>query len=217
MLRRSGQRSFGASDDGPPYTLGGVLPLPTPPLLTRTASPAVKTALITLGRLPVALEIARALHADGWRVVVAEPLRWHLCRTSRAVARCRIVTAPDVDAERYLDDLLGVVATESVSLVVPVSEEAVFVAGLHGRLPGGVALACPPQALLLELHDKWRFARRGARARTRRSGDGAGVERGGRAAGRARRTRSEAAVVVLGGRRAPSRRRSFARGRRTHR
>ena len=120
----------------------------------------MKTALLTLGRLPVALEIARALHAAGWRVIVAEPLRWHLCRTSRAVARCRTVTAPDVDAERYLDDLLGVVGEEAVSLVVPVSEETMFVAALHDRLPEGVALACPPQAQLLALHDKWRFVER---------------------------------------------------------
>ena len=120
----------------------------------------MNTALLTLGRLPVALEIARALHAGGWRVVVAEPLAWHLCRTSRAVARCRTLTAPTDDPARYLDELLSIVDEEGVSLIVPVSEETMFVAGLHGRLPPGVRLACPPQASLLELHDKWRFAER---------------------------------------------------------
>ena len=163
MLRRSpwslgtprSARSAATTGDEWPYTLRVPAPLPA-----STASTAVKTALLTLGRLPVALEIARALHAGGWRVIVAEPLRWHLCRTSRAVARCRTVTAPGVDPERYLDDLLGVVDEESVSLVVPVSEEVMFVAALHDRLPDGVALACPPRALLLDLHDKWRFVER---------------------------------------------------------
>jgi hypothetical protein len=33
------------------------------------------------------------------------------------------------------------------------------VAALAGQLPAGVRLACPPQAELLGLHDKLRFAR----------------------------------------------------------
>ena len=130
---------------------------PYPPSRAPARRPS---ALLTLGRLPVALEIARALHAEGWRVVVAEPLGLHLCRASRAVARCRTVTAPAVDAARYVEELARVAAEEDVSLVVPVSEETPHVAGLRGLLPGHVALACPPRALLLELHDKWRFAER---------------------------------------------------------
>jgi len=117
-----------------------------------------RCALLTLGRLPVALEIARALHADGWRVIVAEPLRWHLCRLSRAVARSVVVTAPTVDAARYLRELRAVIDAEGVTLVVPVSEETPFVAGLHGRLPADVVVACAPRDALLQLHDKWRFA-----------------------------------------------------------
>ena len=119
-----------------------------------------RCALLTLGRLPVALEIARALRADGWRVVVADPLAWHLCRLSRAVARSVVVTAPAVDAARFREELLAIVRDEGVSLVVPVSEETLFVAGLHGRLPEGVTLACSSFESLLAMHDKWRFAER---------------------------------------------------------
>lgn len=119
-----------------------------------------RRALLTLGRLPVALEIARALHGAGWRVVVAEPLPIHLCRVSRSVARCRTVPAARDDPAAYVDALARVVAEEGVSLVVPVSEEIVHVAGLHGRLPEDVALACPRRDALLALHDKWRFAER---------------------------------------------------------
>ena len=39
-----------------------------------------RTALLTLGRLPKGLDLARALAAEGWRVVVAEPFGWHLAR-----------------------------------------------------------------------------------------------------------------------------------------
>ena len=62
------------------------------------------TALLTLGRLPKALDIARALHGAGVRVIVAEPFRRHLSGVSNAVDRNFVVTAPAVDGPRYLDE-----------------------------------------------------------------------------------------------------------------
>ena len=61
-----------------------------------------RTVLLTLGRLPKALELARALHAAGCRVVVAEPFRRHLTGASRQVARSVQVTSPVIDREAYL-------------------------------------------------------------------------------------------------------------------
>jgi predicted ATP-grasp superfamily ATP-dependent carboligase len=119
-----------------------------------------ETALVTLGRLPKGLEIARALAGAGCRVVVADPFGWHLTRLSRAVARTVRVTAPNDDRSAFLGDLLRVVETERVTRVVPVSEEIFHVAGLGSMLPAGVRLHCEPQAGLLALHDKLAFARR---------------------------------------------------------
>jgi predicted ATP-grasp superfamily ATP-dependent carboligase len=117
------------------------------------------TVLLTLGRLPKALEIARALAGVGCRVIVAEPFRRHVCSPSRAVAKSIPVTPPAADARAYLRDLKAIIAAEGVDLVVPVSEEAMHVAALAGSLPDGVRLACPPQPELLALHDKLHFAR----------------------------------------------------------
>lgn len=117
------------------------------------------TALLTLGRLPKALDIARALHDAGYRVIIAEPFRWHLCRVSRYVSRSYVVTAPATSKRAYLADLLQVIEDESVSLVVPISEEAMHVTALERKLPAGVRLFASPQALVLKLHDKFRFIR----------------------------------------------------------
>jgi hypothetical protein len=119
-----------------------------------------KTVLLTLGRLPKALALARALHSAGYRVVIAEPFRWHVCKPSRSVSACYRVPAPSVSPAAYLEALLHIVRYEAVDLVVPVSEEALYVAELHGRLPPEVTLLCPPPGLLSELHDKLTFARR---------------------------------------------------------
>ncbi len=117
------------------------------------------TVMLTLGRLPKALELARALHAAGCRVVVAEPFRWHLCKPSRAVAASYQVCAPNADRQAYLRDLLAVIELEQVELVVPVSEEALHVAALRDSLPEGVQLLCPGFGALARMHDKLAFAR----------------------------------------------------------
>ncbi|MBP0463364.1 ATP-grasp domain-containing protein [Roseomonas sp. PWR1] len=118
----------------------------------------MSTVLLTLGRLPKALDLARAFHGAGWRVVVAEPFRKHLAGASNAVARSIVVTAPAEDREAYLRDLLRVVEEEAVDLVLPVSEEVVHVAALHGRLPARTRLFAMPAEAVLAAHDKGAFA-----------------------------------------------------------
>ena len=116
-----------------------------------------QTVLLTLGRLPKALDLARSFARAGHRVIVAEPFRRHLTGASRHVARSVVVTAPSVSAETYLQDLLEVVRAERVDLVVPVSEEILHVSRLAPRLPASVRLFAMPHETLLELHDKHRF------------------------------------------------------------
>ena len=125
------------------------------PVSTETAS--LRTALVTLGRLPVALEVVRALRLAGWRVLVADPLPVHLCRLSRDLAGHRRVRAPARDPDGFIEDLMRIVARDRVSLVVPVSEESVHVARLHGRCP--VRVLCSDHDTVLGLHDKLSFAR----------------------------------------------------------
>ncbi len=121
--------------------------------------PSTRTVLLTLGRLPVALDVARSFHAAGWRVVVAEPFAFHLCRTSKTVARCYPVTAPARSPTRYLEDLQRIIDSEQVTLVVPISEESIHAAGLTAHLHGRARFFGMPQPGMLALHDKYRFVR----------------------------------------------------------
>jgi len=119
-----------------------------------------RTVLLTLGRLPKALDIARSFAALGYRVVIAEPFRRHLAGVSRAVSRSIVVTAPATDRLRYLADLRRIIDEEGVSLVVPVSEETMHVAFLRDALPPSTSLFAMAPQVLLELHDKQRFIAR---------------------------------------------------------
>lgn len=118
-----------------------------------------QTVLITLGRLPKGLDIARSFRAMGWRVLVAEPFGWHLSRTSRAVARSFKIAAPNSDHAAYEADILAIVKQYNVSLIVPISEETMHVAALEKVLPDHVKLFTVSQDQILQLHDKLTFAR----------------------------------------------------------
>jgi predicted ATP-grasp superfamily ATP-dependent carboligase len=118
------------------------------------------TVLITLGRLPKALDLARGFKALGYRVIVAEPFRWHLTGVSNVIARRYTVTAPATNREHYLRELLAIVVNEKVDWVVPVSEEIMHVSFLRELLPAHAKLYAMPSATLLALHSKLSFVDR---------------------------------------------------------
>jgi predicted ATP-grasp superfamily ATP-dependent carboligase len=113
--------------------------------------------LLTLGRLPKALDVARGFADLGWRVVVAEPFKRHLAGASRAVAQSHRVTAPAEDKQAYLADLRRIIAGEKIDLVVPVSEETMHVAFLRESLSASTRLFTMPPESLLRLHNKHGF------------------------------------------------------------
>ncbi len=116
-----------------------------------------RTFLLTLGRLPKALDLARALHAAGCRVLVAEPFARHLTGASRCVARSFVVPSPVEDLDGYLAALLAIIADEQVDDVLPISEEILYVSLLRDRLPDTVRLHAMPFESLQSLHDKHAF------------------------------------------------------------
>jgi predicted ATP-grasp superfamily ATP-dependent carboligase len=127
--------------------------------MRQTESPPSRV-LLTLGRLPKALELARALKRAGCKVFVADPYGSHLCKPSRAVKRSFKVTAPNTDPGAYCRDLLDIIIGEGIDLVVPVSEEAPQLAPLAGSLPSGTHLFGPDGPTLAVLGNKLHFADR---------------------------------------------------------
>lgn len=117
------------------------------------------TVLLTLGRLPKALDLARGFSKAGCRVLVAEPYGWTLAGASRHVAREFKVPPPSAGKAAYLAALADIVVREAVDLVVPVSEETMHVAHLAGMLPLATRLFTMPPEQVIALHDKASFVR----------------------------------------------------------
>ena len=119
-----------------------------------------QTVLLTIGRLPKALDFARSFKAAGWRVLVAEPFKTHLTGASVCVDQSYQVPPPAAGKGAYLSALLDLIVAQKVDLILPLSEETMHVAHLRDQLPPGVRLYAPPVDQLLGLHDKASFPER---------------------------------------------------------
>ena len=118
----------------------------------------MSAVLLTLGRLPKALDPARSFAKLGWRVIVADPFADHLTGASRACARSVQVPSPADDPAGWLDAIERIAREENVRLILPVSEETLYASYLQARLPDVAVFTMPPN-VLHEAHDKWRFAK----------------------------------------------------------
>lgn len=115
-----------------------------------------RNVLLTVGRSPLTLELARQLWAGGHRVCVTDTLRWTVCSASRAVAKTFVVTSPRISVAAYLDDILAIVQAEHIDVIIPVYEEA-FHFAQDARLGAACELFAPSFACLRALHNKWQF------------------------------------------------------------
>ena len=116
-----------------------------------------RTALLTVGRFPKALTLARGLHRHGVRVLVADPLKRQLCSVSRSVSKNYQVAAPNADIRAWERDILEIIDREQVTDLVPVSEEVCHVANLAPKLPAHVRYVGPSAPWIAQWHDKLAF------------------------------------------------------------
>ena len=116
-----------------------------------------RTALLTVGRFPAALTLARSLHEHGVRVIVADPLKRQLCSVSRAVAKTFQVAPPNDDIEGWEQGILDIIEREKVTDLIPTSEEVCHVANLAPRLPDTIRYVGPPAKWIAQWHDKLQF------------------------------------------------------------
>ena len=115
----------------------------------------MKTILVTGGRAPVALELARLFARAGHRVLVAESIPIHLCRYSRMVAKNYQVPPPNQEPRAYIDALIRIVQSEHVDLLVPTCEEIFFIAQGLESLQAYCSVFVAPIEQMQHMHNKW--------------------------------------------------------------
>ncbi len=114
--------------------------------------------LITGARAPAALELVRSFAAAGHVVFTADSLRHPIAARSRFITRHFLVPSARFASAEFAGELRRIVRAEGIDLLLPTCEEIFFAAraGLSEAFLGA------PE-LLLEVHDKGRFAALAAR------------------------------------------------------
>lgn len=114
--------------------------------------------LLTGGRAPATLELARIFHAAGHAVFMAESMRYHLARPSRAIVRNYRVPPPNRAPDDYIEALRTIVCRERIDLLLPTCEEIFWVAKGRALLSEHCTVFVEGIEQLRQLHDKGAFA-----------------------------------------------------------
>lgn len=112
-----------------------------------------KRILLTGGRAPATLELARAFRRAGHTVFMAESTRGHLSEPSNSLTKNFLVPPSRQETENFLDALEKIVHENKIDLVIPTCEEVFYVAMGRDRFPAFVE----PLDKLRQLHSKWDF------------------------------------------------------------
>ncbi|MFF0830469.1 ATP-grasp domain-containing protein [Brevibacillus sp. NPDC003359] len=117
-----------------------------------------QSVLLTGGRAPATLELARLLGSAGHRVIVAESARRHLCQHSRYVKSSYQVPPPRQQPDAYIEKLCEIMQHERIDLLIPTCEEIFYVSRGRDRLLDYGEVLVEGIEVLRSLHDKWLFA-----------------------------------------------------------
>ncbi|KYC38216.1 hypothetical protein WA1_38395 [Scytonema hofmannii PCC 7110] len=116
--------------------------------------------LLTGGRAPVTLDLARLLSAAGYRVFVADSIKHHLCTASRAVIKNFLVPPPRINPTGYIEALLEIIQQESIEFLIPTCEEIFYISNKLFQLTPYCQVFAEPLEKLNRLHNKWQFINR---------------------------------------------------------
>ncbi|TCS96856.1 ATP-grasp domain-containing protein [Hazenella coriacea] len=115
------------------------------------------TILLTGGRAPATLELARLIHDAGHRVIVADSIPTPVSRYSNAVSRMVLLPAPRTHRKQFLSTLEKVIQEEQVDILIPTCEEVFTVASGLAKLSPLCHVWTEPLSVLNQLHNKWLF------------------------------------------------------------
>jgi predicted ATP-grasp superfamily ATP-dependent carboligase len=117
----------------------------------------VHRILITGGRAPAALELARLLSSAGYEVYTADSIDHYLCRLSRSITRSFLVPKPNEDFVGFIEELETILKEFHIDLLIPTCEEVLYIAQGLDKLERVCQVLSPPFSQLEKLHNKWEF------------------------------------------------------------
>lgn len=113
--------------------------------------------LLSNGRFPVSLDLARQLRKAGHRVYVVDPMQFHVCKFSRDVKKSWQSSAPSSDPEGYIETVKKAIRLGQIDIIIPMHEEILYLA--ESQEPEILKRLFAPAFIdLYQLHNKWEFS-----------------------------------------------------------
>jgi glutathione synthase/RimK-type ligase-like ATP-grasp enzyme len=113
--------------------------------------------LITSSRMPFALDMIRKLADRGHEIWASDSYEAAPGSHSRYLQGHFVTASPSAQTEQFIDDVEAAGREHGIELVVPVFEEAFYLATQHRRLSEVTTLYAAPFPVLARLHDKDTF------------------------------------------------------------
>ena len=113
--------------------------------------------LLTGGRAPVTLALARLFARANHTIFIAESAPYQLCRASRAVRRSYQTPSPKAAPVAYIDALSAIIQREQIDYLIPTCEEIFYVAQGRTRLATQCTVLVDTLDQLHHVHNKWLF------------------------------------------------------------
>jgi len=115
--------------------------------------------LLTNGRFPASLALARQLKLAGHRVYVVDSMHYHICKFSVDVKHSYRVPVPREDGPGFIGAVKRAILTANIDLVIPIHEEIFYLArAAESDHDLRSKLFAPPFKTLIRMHSKWHFA-----------------------------------------------------------
>jgi hypothetical protein len=90
--------------------------------------------LLTGGRAPATLALARQLIRQGYRIHMAESATFYLCQASNAIERHHSVPSPRLNPKQYIASLIRICQEAGITALLPTCEEVFYIAQAHAEL-----------------------------------------------------------------------------------
>ena len=116
--------------------------------------------LLTGGRAPVTLELARLLSRAGDQVFVGDSIRGHLCRLAKGVRSVSYAApaGPDGSPSEFVRDIVEIIERHGIELVIPTCEEIFYLAQARETIEQYCPIFCGDAGTMDRLHNKFSFA-----------------------------------------------------------
>lgn len=113
--------------------------------------------LVTGGRSPYTLELIRLFGKAGHRVVAVEFFSFHLSQYSKYVSQNFRISSPNMNFEKFEDELMNILKSQKIDIVIPTCEEIFHLAKIKRKIEAYSTLFAEDFGILKELHSKHKF------------------------------------------------------------